>query len=39
MGTGKWLWTGVVGEDLVLRLPEQGREQVRALGVRVRGPW
>lgn len=36
---GIWRRDGVVGEDLVLRLPEQGREQVRALGVRVRSPW
>ncbi|MCM1968010.1 hypothetical protein [Streptomyces sp. G1] len=36
---GIWRRDGVVGEDLVLRLPEQGREQVRALGIRVRSPW
>lgn len=36
---GIWRRDGVVGEDLLLRLPEQGREQVRALGVRVRSPW
>ncbi|MER5488820.1 HEAT repeat domain-containing protein [Streptomyces sp. NPDC002812] len=36
---GIWRRDGVVGEDLVLRLPEQGREQVRALGVKVRSPW
>ncbi|MER5764683.1 hypothetical protein [Streptomyces sp. NPDC002082] len=36
---GIWRRDGVVGEDLVLRLPEQGRVQVRALGVKVRSPW
>ncbi|MFB6517758.1 hypothetical protein [Streptomyces sp. NPDC056401] len=36
---GIWQRDGVVGEDLLLRLPEQGREQVRSLGVKVRSPW
>ncbi|WP_407837391.1 hypothetical protein ACE1OC_14685 [Streptomyces sp. DSM 116496] len=36
---GIWRRDGVVGEDLLLRLPEQDREQVRALGIRVRSPW
>ncbi|WP_405489303.1 hypothetical protein [Streptomyces sp. NBC_00096] len=36
---GIWRRNGVVGEDLVLRLPEEGRERIQALGVRVRIPW
>ncbi|MFE4262662.1 hypothetical protein [Streptomyces sp. NPDC056883] len=36
---GIWRRDGVVGEDLLLRLPEQGRERVRALGVKIRSPW
>lgn len=36
---GIWKRDGVVGEDLLLRLPEQDRDQVRSLGVRVRSPW
>ncbi|WP_328300610.1 hypothetical protein OG389_24565 [Streptomyces sp. NBC_00435] len=36
---GIWRRDGVVGEDLLLRLPAQGQDGVRALGVRVRSPW
>ncbi|MEU4732844.1 hypothetical protein [Streptomyces sp. NPDC023588] len=34
-----WRHDGVVGEDLVLRLPPQHQERVRALGIKVRNPW
>lgn len=34
-----WRRDGVVGEDLLLRLPAPGRERVSALGITVRAPW
>ncbi|MGZ9933001.1 hypothetical protein ACXNSR_24375 [Streptomyces sp. NC-S4] len=34
-----WRHDGVVGEDLLPRLADRDQDRVRALGVKVRGPW
>lgn len=34
-----WCRDGVIGGDLLLRLQPHDRDQVRALGVKVRSPW
>ncbi|MFJ6785825.1 hypothetical protein [Streptomyces yangpuensis] len=34
-----WVRSGVVGEDLLLKLAPEHQEHVRALGIKVRSPW